>query len=218
MRRVPHSTPAQFRTKILGGVDYNESFALSLNLYYVGKEDNDRIYFNQYSETHHRFEFGYGKTLLVPESQLRFNSKKFESTELLICHGDLITRLTFQREENQGEVEDATGCIININRVDLQFSQGRSLFNQRSEYKIVHLLHLKISSDRVVIESIDGFDDTSIKKPNRSFDRVQAKLKFQNPESEAQFLNHLRQEDNSEGKCVILGRIYEKKFAESFGE
>lgn len=218
LRRVPHSTPAEFRTKILGGVDYDESFALSLNLYYVGKEDNDRIYFNQYSETHHRFEFGYGKTLLVPESKLRFNGKKFESTELLICHGDLITRLTFQREENQGEVEDATGCIININRVDLQFSQGRSLFNQRSEYKIVHLLHLKISSDRVVIESVDGFDDTSIKKPNRSFDRVQAKLKFQNPESEAQFLNHLRQEDNSEGKCVILGRIDEKQFAESLGE
>ncbi|MDJ0620164.1 MAG: hypothetical protein QNJ63_26070 [Calothrix sp. MO_192.B10] len=218
LRRVPHCTPAEFRTKILGGVDYNEPFALSLKLYYVGKENSD-IYFNKYSETHHRFEFGYGKTLLVPESQLQFNGRKFESTELLICHGDLITRLTFQREENQGNREDATGCIININRVDLQFSQGRSLFNQRSEYKIVHLLHLKIADDRIVIESVDGFDDNSIKKTNRSFDRINAKLKFQNPESEAQFLNHFHQSsDNFEEKCVILGRLDETQFQESFGE
>ncbi|MUG94195.1 hypothetical protein F7734_18100 [Scytonema sp. UIC 10036] len=218
LRRVPHCTPIEFRTKILGGVNYDERFELkALKLYYVGAEDSDRIYFNRYSETHHRFEFGYGKTLLVPESQLRFNGKEFKSTQLLICHGDLITHLTFQQEENQDETKDATGCIININRVDLQFSQGRTLFYQRSEYKIVHLLHLKVSGDRVTIESVDGFDETTIKKTNRSFERVKAKLKFKNNESEAQLSNLLRSED-SEKKYVILGRLDEKKYKESRGE
>ena len=71
-RLVPHLNLEEFR------VNYCEASALNtdvfllqdkdIHLYYGGSEEANDLTGEQYVEIHHRFEMGYGETLLIPES------------------------------------------------------------------------------------------------------------------------------------------------------
>ncbi len=215
-RQVPPATPDEFKREL--GAGFNHLFELEpTKLYYVGIEET-KTENTETVQIKHRFEMGYGKTLVVPESQLKYENRSFKRTELLIFHGDLITHITFL----PNEIEQQNGCIINIDKVNIQFSsEGRSLYNQRKKYQIVHILHvlhLRTVNNRIEVTSVDGFHDTSTDtdQTKQSFNRVRAKL---TPESEKRLLSRLQETaDNSPQKYVIYGRLDVNRYEYTLGE
>lgn len=219
-RRVPPHTPNEF--KRLSGANFNDIFPLEEKLFYVGPELSDPISGEAYNEVNHRFEWGYGKTLLVPESKLRYNNSLFSSAKFILFHGDSINSVRFLlsesrdtniQDDNEGEITES--CLIAIDSINIQWSQGRSLFSQRKDYKIVHILHVSKNGGDIQIDSVDGFDENRIQTKKRSFDRVRAKLAS---ESQIRILSRLQKENQDTSKFEVLGRLDEQKFEESLGQ
>jgi hypothetical protein len=222
-RRVPPHSPDRFRTHL--AANFNQFFDLrEAKLYYVGPEASDPITGVEYKETHHRFEWAYGKTLLVPESRLRFEGNPFNQAELILFYGDIITGITFlpadgveeQDPSAEATTSGAAQCIIAINKVHLQFSEATALYSQRRKHQVVHILHLTLRSrEEIEIDYVESFDE------NRSveicsFDRSRAAL---TKESRQRLLDRYKDKIVEPGQIqfTIFGRLDEKCFQDTLG-
>lgn len=220
-RRVPALTPEEFFISI--GEKFNEPIQLDDRLFYVGPEEINEFTSERHDELHFRFEMGYGKTLLIPNRQLRYNNGKFSEAQFVLFHGDIITGITFLSSGSVGDEnaqsEEAlapTECIININEINLQFSLARTLFSQRARYKIIHLLHAISYGDRIEIKFVEGFDESNLSERLKSFDRIRANL---TSTSQFRLLQRIPEAERSEEKeIVFLGRLDEERFKSSFGK
>jgi hypothetical protein len=189
-----------------------------IHLYYVGSKEVNDLTGEQYVEIHHRFEMGYGETLLIPESQLEFNDGSFSKAQFSLFYGDLIKVISFKKRQLEDSVNDPiTQDVLNIKGIHLQWSEARQLYYQRSRYQIVHLLHLKPRGDEVEISYIDGFNENAIIAQQRKFEPKRFKA-YLTPESQAR-LSDRRQRwaDDGESDPVVLGRLDEKRFKSSYG-
>ncbi len=237
-RQVHALSPEEYQRSLTA--NFRDLVPLEPRLYYVGREQVvkiDPISGAKQEETYHRFEWGYGKMLLASENQLRMDDKPFKDAQLLLFHGDAITKITFLPIELviSGQAADTTDewaepdsgdsnlshCIISIRSYDLSFSQATSLYLQRHRYKIVHLLHLLISKPEIKIEYVEGFDENrSEADGTRRFDRIRSATVA--AESHAHLLQHLASADPEDEsgpiRCTILGRLDEEVFRTSLGQ
>lgn len=176
-RLVPALTIDGYRSE-LRNPDFGLSQTLAARLYYAGMERPA----GAGGETYHRFEWGYGRMLLAPESRLRFNGEPFEAARELLYLEDAITNLTFLRpegdsagvaprvdeeppdeEDTQPALPADEGSILSLDGLSLALSEATSLFRQRSRYRVVHLLHLKEQPDGTLgISSVIGMAEASM--------------------------------------------------------
>ncbi|MCP2728537.1 hypothetical protein [Limnofasciculus baicalensis] len=222
-RLVPPLTLAEFR------VDYCEASPLNTDvfllkdkdtrLYYVGAEEANELTGEQYAELHHRFEMGYGETLLIPESQLEFDDSSFSKAQFFLFHGDLIKVISFKtRELENSENDQTTQDVLNIKGIHLQWSEARQIYYQSSRYQIVHLLHLKPQSKDLEISYIDGFNENAIVAQQRKFEPKRFKA-YLTPESQARLSDRQKKwEEDGESDPVIFGRLDKERFKRSYGK
>ncbi|MDQ3705298.1 MAG: hypothetical protein M3437_08775 [Chloroflexota bacterium] len=213
-------TPAQFKTHTDAGL--NETIKLAMRLIYVGREDTDPSSDLPYKEPHHRFEWGYGKTLLAPQSQLRFNGQPFETADLLLFHGDEITALSFsQAEQSQTstqETEGATSIIINIERIHLVLSHAHQIYRQRTDHRFVHALNLVAEDGTWGIESVEGLAGDTLDEDSRVFGQVRARLSERSLRKLDEVRNLSAMSEQTGTRITILGRLQEAEFKRSRGK
>ncbi|MEQ8387025.1 MAG: hypothetical protein RH949_32180 [Coleofasciculus sp. A1-SPW-01] len=208
-RLVKPLTLEEFRVNYCEAPQLNADVFLlkdkELRLYYVGPEVND-------AEIHHRFEMGYGETLLIPENQLKFDGSSFSKAQFSLFHGDQIKVISFDESANDQDYP----YIINIKSLYLKWSEARQLYYQRSHYQIVHLLHLNPQGGELEISYIDGFKENAIAQ-QRKFEPKSFKA-YLTPESQTR-LSDRRQKwaDDTESEPVIFGRLDEERFRSSYG-
>ena len=186
-------------------------------LYYVGPEDVNELTREPHPEIHHRFEMGYGETLLIPESQLEFDDSSFSKAQLHLFYGDQIKVISFKetRVEDSGN-DPGYPYILNIKSLYLQWSEARQLYYQRSHYQIVHLLHLNPQSQALEISYIDGFNENALAQ-QRKFEPKRFKA-YLTQESQVRLSQRQqRWRDNEESDPVIFGRLDEERFKSSHG-
>jgi hypothetical protein len=219
-RRVPPITLQQFFINL--GARTNESIKLREVLHYVGPNKFDEFTGKEFDEIYHHFEMGYGETLLIPASTLRYNGGNFDQFQFILFYGDKISNITFLAASNQERVEEETGqsgatsqqYIININ--EFKYSQSHLLFNQRQTYKVIHLLHVIPSDDRIIVKFIEGFNEEALSDELGSYKRLTANL---DSASEERLLGRLSDTDKfNEKEVLILGRLDNNRFKESFGK
>jgi len=220
-RLVPPLTLQEFRVDSCEAPASNTDVFLlkdkNLRLYYVGPEDVNKLTGEPHPEIHHRFEMGYGETLLIPESQLEFDDGSFSKAQLTLFYGDLIKVISFKetRVEYSGN-DQSYQYILNIKSLYLQWSEARQLYYQRSRYQIVHLLHLNPQSQKLEISYIDGFNEDKLAQ-QRKFEPKRFKA-YLTPESRDRLSQRQqRWRDNEESDPVIFGRLDEERFKSSHG-
>jgi hypothetical protein len=226
--QVPDQRPELFQQEL----EINDGETINLEskkcfLYYVGKVE-DQAGTNDLNSKYHRFEWGYGKTLLIEEQSLRFNEEEFSKSRFVLFHGDRIKEIKFYREDRSNvdgydlikdEDELQSALIVQINTDTVQPSDGHILVEQAEEYKMIHTLHVKYlpssteSSDGTIeIEYIESFDESTI-KDRRRFNISSASL---TDKSYDRLLSQLRQTlGESEGTRVIFGRLDSSHFSNS---
>lgn len=223
LRRVHPFSPERYKAEMR--TEFDEPERPDPRLIYVGPELEDPVTHQPYGEKRHRFEWAYGRTLLVPESKLRYKDGPFNEAGFVLFHGDIVERLQFLLDEsNEGqtpEQEDgkaALPCLISI--IDIHPSQTTILYSQRAQYNFVHILHLTIREDHVHIEFVEGFDADHIKSDRITdfFSRVRAQL---NVDSERRLSNRVRTgvispETASRG-FEVLGRLDKEIFEGTLG-
>lgn len=218
LRRVPPSSPERFRAEL--DAVYGELVRLKEQLYYAGVEpewNEDGTVRRWY----HRFEYGYGKTLYAPEEQLRFNGEPFNHASLLLTYGDVVHSLTFQRadgvEEDDGAEEDEQ-VIITISDADIKLSMARSLYVQRRIYRMLHVAHLRVENDRLLIHTIDGVDQDRPRDATIPYNVRRAELA---PESQRRLQTRLAAgwaEHPQTGDRIVLVRLDKRAFEETGGQ
>lgn len=220
-RLVPPLTLEEFRVNYCEAPTLNTDVFLlkdkDIHFYYVGPEEINDFRGEQYAEIHHRFEMGYGETLLIPESQLEFDGDSFSKLEFFIFYGDLIKVISFKKRLVEDSVTgQSSQYILNIKNI-LQWSEARQLYYQSSRYQIVHLLHLNPQSKDLEISYIDGFNENAL-TPQRKFEPRRFKA-YLTSESKARLSNRLqRWADNAESDPVIFGRLDVARFRNSYGK
>jgi hypothetical protein len=230
-RRVTPLTLEEFRVNYCEAPTPNtEVFLLrdkDICLYYVGSEEVNELTGKQYIEIHHRFEMGYGETLLIPESQLEFDDGLFSQAQFSLFHGDLIKVISLKKrqlEDNDDTLEDNVDSspkfqdILNIKGIYLDWSEARIIYDQSNRYQIVHLLHLKPRKNEIDISYIDGFNDSTIVTQQRQFKPKSFKACLTS-ESESRLSNRLQKwVDYEDSKPVIFGRLDKDRFVSSHGK
>lgn len=225
LRQVPAIGPRAYMQK-LGGTYARPVKPLGKRLNYVGREQTNPLTGVAHPEPCHRFEWGYGLSLLVPERQLLYSDQPFtQRTQIFLYHGDAVKLLEFQpfaeaepaAESEAGETDlAAQGCMINILAIDP--SQARTLYEQRHEYRMVHVLHLLVSSTEARISYIEGVDVMRVSDLVYRFDRVHASL---DAASQAQIVARLaarqRPADSEALEHTIYGRLNEHRFNDTLG-
>ena len=218
-QRVPPLTPIEYKRKLGCRFGIPASFKDS-RLFYVGREENDPITQKPHAEPSHRFEMGYGKTMLVPESKLRYDGRPVTAADYILFHGDEILSLIFSRTaENpedifSSETEENSGeCYVHIEEINIRYSARRTLFQQRLDHQLVHRLRITIREDDVVIDQIDSY------KPDRltdihSFETIPSELDYVSK----QLLIKRLHSGESERRMSILGRLDEERFKASYGK
>lgn len=235
-RRVSPLSPVAYM-KDVGGV-FDQFIPLTDRLYYIGPEYRNPFTGETYAEPYHRFESGWGKMLLAPESRLLFEGDAFHTSELLLNAGDYITGVTFRTtvnlvtvQENEALEEEETDkrvdCIIEINTFQFNTreraifpSPATRLYRQRHDYQIIHILHLRAylddSEPAVDIEYVEAFNEKGIDS-TWSYE-VRASL---TPASQQRILNRLRSRPHNTAdeldKLTIYGRLDEETFKETHG-
>lgn len=176
-------------------------------LYYVG-----RIVGEEGQPIHH-FEWGYGQTLQIDESQLRYNSNPFSSAKLILFHGDSITGVKFSVEDGKK--------ILDFQEIHISHSTGRSLYLQRSIYRIVHVLQIRLVQDRLEVVTIEGFDRDQMDRERMShFDLRNARLDAASVE---RLLLRFHEDGSDTEKnannitCMIYGRFDTDTYERSLG-
>jgi hypothetical protein len=185
------------------------------HLYYAGSEEVNNLTGKPFELTHHRFEMGYGDTLLIPESQLEFDDYPFSKAQFSLFYGDLIKVISFkQRSLEDSSNRETLQDILNIKSIIPDPSGARQLYYQRSRYQIVHLLHLKPRGDEVEISYIDGFNENAIASQQK-FEPKKFKA-YLTPESQARLSN--RPQRWLDKDPVIFGRLDRARFESSYGK
>lgn len=221
-RLVPSLTLEEFRVNYCEASTPNTDVFLlkdkDIRLYYVGAEEVNDLTGEPYIEIHHRFEMGYGETLLIPESQLEFDDGSFSQAQFSLFYGDLIKVISFKKRQLEDSVNDPiTQDILNIKGIHLQWSEARQLYYQSSRYQIVHLLHLKSRGDEVEISYIDGFNENAIVAQQRKFEPKRFKA-YLTPESQARLSDRRQRWADRESDPVVFGRLDEDRFTSSYGK
>ena len=223
-RSVPPITLEDFRVNRCEAPASDSNVFLKdkdIHLYYVGPEEKNNL--KEETEKFHRFEMGYGETLLVPESQLEFNDGPFRKSELSLFYGDLVKIITFkekqldhgEKQPDNQETQQNYQYILNIK--SLQWSEARQLYYQRTEYQIIHLLHLNSSKEKLEISYIDGFNENAIVAEKRKFENKKFRA-YLTRESRDRLKNrYLEWLDKEEPDPVIFGRLDDERFKNSNG-
>ena len=193
-RLVPPFSIESFTVEI-GAIEGQEK---TIPLYYVGPEERPAQDAAP-GETmrYFRFEWGYGRTLLAPESQLRYRGAAFRTAHYILCPSDRITLFSLRIDENGH-------WLLDVLAVDLQFSSARVLYDQAKSYQIIHLLRLTPRGDSFEIHSIEGF--SSDRFTTRHFTNVKAEL---TPESRHLLQQRIARDPRwlTEGPATIFGRL-----------
>lgn len=137
-RAVPPRSLAQMRAELYAGLDVPH--ALESPLFYDGPESP-----GESAGSAQRFEWGYGRTALIPADRLFFNDEPFPvARKLLLFHGDEIGEVTFRspRPEDAPTAGGEDQGSLSINRVTIRYSHARSLFVQRKKHRVVHVLKI----------------------------------------------------------------------------
>lgn len=221
-RQVPAYTLAEWLAT--QGKDLNELLKPREQLRYAGPETLIPSPGEQEQIANHRFEWGYGKSMLIPEDQLRYNGRSFsQELGLILAYGDSITETIVKFESSRDQAEpsgiDALGKhIFDIQSV--QHSQSRSIYEHQRNFSVVHRLHLGFGLDTVNINLVEGFNDSRFEDDSlKSLDRVQATL---DANSETRLLERAKASGwfNPEDRApttVVLGRLDVDEYINSFG-
>jgi len=193
-------------------VDPKEEIALDQPLYYAGAAEGDGF---------HRFEWGYGWTIVVHESELRFLNYEFRAARDLIFFGDAVRRISFEVELPQDDENAAPRYTLVLNDLSIDYSEATLIFMQRRKHKIVHLLRLKpkrIGGNvaGAEIASVVGLDVKSADMAH-GFERTRGVLAAA---SEAIVIARLKSTEESESwkEPSIYGRFDETEFRRSLGK
>jgi hypothetical protein len=174
---------------------------LDFALYFVGRELTDPESGESFAESHFRLEFGYGHTVLVPESRLRLDGHPVGKAGFVLFQGDLIR-----------EIEIIDGAILDIVRVSVGVSQGSRLYAQKSRDQIIHLINAVNDQGVVRIRSVEAFADNSPDHAPDIFNKIEARL-------DADSEKFLRERHKKTiGEFVFLGRLNDAKFLDTLGE
>ncbi len=230
-RDVPPLTASEFRQSETGQVAFHQEVRLDKRLFYVGPESvemtteaqttaKDQISEEGISTTkseapkrlRHRFEWGRGYTLLVPEEELLFAGRPFGECKLVLFHGDSVQKVRFLpafAAPTVGQDEEfAEGCLLSIDDANMEVSQARTLYDQRRKHKIVHLLKVSrkgsTSATTVEVEHVLGFNSASL-DAERFFHP--SRTRIIDPEQLADVTD----------SAYVLGRLDEKTFEETDG-
>lgn len=167
-------------------------------LYYVGPEYADPQTGEAYSEDRprHRFEWACGRSLLVPERQLRINEQPFSAAQLLLFHGDYLKTIEFQWPESVRPVADSRTAaeagdetapadqeadeaavraadpdprevVLCIRQAWLQLGDATRLYLQRRDFGMLHTLQVEASGGEARVVSVTGFDDRRLSDDQR---------------------------------------------------
>jgi hypothetical protein len=232
-RQVPPLSIERFYSD-LGTPNLKRLVPLQNRLYYAGPE------FHQpgSEEQDHRFEWGYGLTLVASESRLRFNGTHFSKGQTILFYGDRIVGVTFLSPFEDSGPEDMGGAteeeptdgpfseasedlgliLLSIDQFQLDFSESTVLYKQAAQYRLVHLLNLHERAEGIDIRSILGMEERSTEAHQRPFRVERARL---DSASEMRLRNRgayniSRVEDEPEG-WIVLGRLDLDRFRSSFG-
>ena len=213
MRRVTPFNIEQFREE--HEAVYNEVVWLVHRLYYVGREIEDEVYF-------HRFEWGHGLTLRVEERYIQFNDRPFSAAEPVIYHGDAVESVRFLRSEATDSEDGSESSILAIDGVSIRAAQSTTIFKQRTDFNMVHLLQLSMQGDELIVARVAGFDQGR-ESEKRWFDRVNAsmdedsedylKKRFKSTEEDVDEKFELKNR-----RLFVLGRLDENTYLESLGK
>ncbi|MEM9547872.1 MAG: hypothetical protein AAGA77_17955 [Bacteroidota bacterium] len=183
------------------------------SLYFVGVEKKNPIDNVEYEETHLRFEWGYGKSMAVPKSQIFFEGAPFDFLKISFFFGDRILKATFQQKKNENSSDESTDDtipVMNINSINIQFSGATKLYHQRKKFNFVHVLHLEEREEGdLIIKTISGFNNEGEQKPERSWQIRRSRL-------DERFHDTILSRRLK--KYVIYGRLDADRFYESSGE
>jgi hypothetical protein len=230
-RMVPSLTIDGYRRE-MGSPDFGQT--ISTRLYYAGAVYSG----SREGEILHRFEWGYGQTLLAPEDQLRFSDAPFRTAMQVLFMGDALTSLVFlhvaaaanqdhehEPEEFRDEEEDGVGAlpdsatILSINGLSIEPSHATSLYLQRRRFRIVHLLHLVDRPDGSLgVGSIVGMAEGSAETIwTASVDRARLSDESQRILRQRWPAKADEDEDNEPETRVILARMDDEAFRSSLG-
>jgi hypothetical protein len=209
-RKVPAWTPETFKEKF--EIEFDEEFSLrDSRLHFIGEE-----WANEGSSVRcNRFEWGYGRCLLVPEDQLLYEEGEFRKSQFVLFHGDVIKTIIFRRYE----IQVPSSCRISIRDIDIIFSEGRRLYNQRVKHKVLHILHGRRNEGALEIQRIVGFDEHRITS-ERHFDKIHAHLSVTDESVLIQRQDNLQMSDDvgSPVGFTIIGRLDAHRFEQSGGK
>lgn len=233
-RRVPADSAADFRKRLgsprSGGVvalDDEGNSGGSLDLAYVGLAQHDDATGELFeSAPVHRFEWGPGYTLVVPERDLRFGDESFGDVTNSLFHGDRIRELIFHeiedepppdRQDDEPPPEDRQDdepprLCVEIRRVRLQFAESTRLYNQRVRHRIVHLLEVERLRDSLQIVSIRGFDGGAV-RPRSAARRYSVPRAVLSDSSAEVLRDRIRPGERAQ----LFGRLLRSEFEESHG-
>jgi hypothetical protein len=153
----------------------NELILLPQKWYYAGVElQNPLSDGKYYHEPHHRFEFGFGKNILIPASRIRFNGEENMKSDFIFYTGDAVTEIEFLQNQQDSD----TRLVLNIKNTSIEYSERTTLYMQSQNFKVIHLLYVVQEGQNVLIKSVRGFDEAEIsgKASSRVFNRIDARL------------------------------------------
>lgn len=189
-----------------------------IQVLYAGPETRCLFKDQEYLEPHHRFEHGFGRTWLIPESKLRYRGQSFTRANLMLFVGDRITQVQFQFCRKANDVRsgpetssEENGLFLSIENIEI--SQGHRLFSQ-AEKGVIHILHLIRDRSHAQITHVEGFNETRADATRASFREVPAVL---SPSDCKVLAARLDTDGNDDSKSIILGRLDRDYFIETLG-
>lgn len=218
LRMVPPLLPDEFRIAV--GADYNDdSYRLEVPLFYVGKEDSNP--FTGEEGIFHRFEWGYGKSVIIPNEYLRYNGGPFDLSQMVLFYGDSVTKIVFKEIQDLSDnnvIDQSNMCYFEICDQNIQFSKAHTLFYQKSKFQMLHTLKLHITKKEVSIVDIEGFEESQLSSHELSFDQVQAVLSEHSKVELLQRYNEVETPELINNDIYILGRFNEDEYKGSLGK
>ncbi len=154
-----------------------------------------------YQEKWLLFEYGFGKLLAIPQSQIRYSVKGAATTDNFF-YGDSIRKVRFSTENNR--------IIMDVERT--VYAHSTVLFRQSKMHNLVHLLYLDPRNVR--IKKIEGVDPYRF-ETSASFIVSSAKLMA---EDENHLQNYLASLEAPETELVVYAILDEKEFLNSRGK
>ena len=170
-------------------------------LYYVPEDSGSSS-----AQVRRMFEWGYGKAMEARPEQLRYRGGDFEQATPILFYGDAVKAVRFWEEQT------ADGHLLVMSVENVEISQGTSLYRQRVDHGIIHMLEVGLSGDDVTVSSVIGFSDAESR--TQGYSRVAAEL---TEESQATLRQRVREGVFLDAKH-ILGRLLTRDFETSLGK